>query len=128
MRKAWLIIILVIVLAVILFIIRSPEDDWIKDERGVWVKHGAPLETPNYVEEQQQIIDCALQLYQDEKDKGIDFSSQCLGTCGDYAVDIVHIPRDETDNLPANQCEAYRKGEVSHFVELDKEGNIVRLR
>ncbi len=54
-------------------------------------------------------------------------NSQCLGTCGDYAVDIVHVPRTEGDNLIENQCEDYKTGKVNHFIELDKNGEIVRI-
>jgi len=55
------------------------------------------------------------------------FSSQCLGTIGDYAADIVHVPRNDEDNLAENQCEDYRRGKVNHFIELDKDGNIFRI-
>ena len=55
------------------------------------------------------------------------FSSQCLGVVGGYAVDIVHVPRTEEDNLPENQCEDYREGRVSKFIELDKDGNVIRI-
>ena len=103
------------------------EDSWIKDKRGVWVKHGAPSETPDKVKEQQELINQALKLYQEKKDAGMEFNSQCLGTIGDYAVDIVHVPRSEEDNKTENQCEDYRTGKVSHFLEIDKEGNIVRI-
>lgn len=103
------------------------EDSWIKDDRGVWIKHGYPSETPEHVLEQQEIIDCTLQLYQQKKTEGIEFSSQCLGNCGDYAVDIVHVPRSQEDNLIENQCEDYRVGKVNYFIELDKDGNIVRV-
>jgi len=50
-----------------------------------------------------------------------------LGVVGNYAVDIVHVPRSEEDNLIENQCEAYRNGEVNHFIELDKDGEIIRI-
>ncbi|GBE19529.1 hypothetical protein BMS3Abin17_00253 [archaeon BMS3Abin17] len=57
----------------------------------------------------------------------MEFSSQCLGSVGDYAVDIVHVPRNDEDNLVENQCEDFRSGKVTHFIELDKEGNIARI-
>tara|TARA_Y100000034_G_scaffold136512_1_gene213473 strand:+ start:414 stop:596 length:183 start_codon:yes stop_codon:yes gene_type:complete len=47
-------------------------------------------------------IECALGLYQEEEEDEIEFSNQCLGTCGSYVVDIVHIPRSEEDNLMEN--------------------------
>jgi hypothetical protein len=119
--------VIVTILCLVLLIIRSPEDDWIKDEQGVWVKHGAPSEGSEEVEEQQEAIFCALALYQKRKSAGADFSGQCLGTCGDYAVDIVHVPRSGEDNLAENQCEDYRMRRVKHFIELNKGGEIVRI-
>lgn len=103
----------------------SSDNVWLKDYRGVWTKIGNPIKTPDYVKEQQKIIECAKNLYQKNKDK--ELSSQCLGVCGDYAVDIVHVPRTEEDNKIENQCEDFRLGKVSHFIELDKNGEIVRI-
>src|SRR3989344_6270555 len=80
-------------LGFIRFIIGGSEDSWIKDERGVYVKHGNPSSIPDYVKEQQDAVSCAFNLYNQEKNKGSEFSSQCLGSCGDYAIDIVHVPR-----------------------------------
>ena len=111
----------------LIFLIRSPEDDWIKDSRGVWIKHGNPASTPDYVLEQQEAINCSLNLYQEKKNEGMVFSSQCLGVCGNHAVDIVHVPRNEEDNLQENQCLDYREGIVNKFIELDKDGNVVRV-
>jgi len=72
------------------------------------------------------ILNCALDLYNNAKKTGINFSSQCLGTCGNYAVDIVHVPRTNEDNLIENQCKDYIDKKVNHFIEIDKDGNIVR--
>lgn len=131
MKKAyWILIIIGILIAgwiFVRFIIGGSEDSWIKNEKGEYVKHGFPSGVPSYVKEQQDSIICALQLYQQKKQEGMQFNSQCLGSCGDYAVDIVNVPRNEEDNLVENQCEEYKKGKVSHFIELDKEGNIVRV-
>ena len=129
MKKLYWTLILIVILTVGFTMIFRPggEDSWIKDNRGIWIKHGVPYETPDYVIEQQQIINQALSLYEQRKSEGMEFSSQCLGVVGNYAVDIVHIPRNEDDNKIENQCEAYRNGEVTYFIELDKEGNIVRI-
>lgn len=129
MKKIIIILLAVIVLlAVIIFILRSPEDDWIRDSRGVWIKHGSPSETPDYVLEQQEVINCAIDLYGNAAlSSEIQLDSQCLGTCGDYAVDIVHVPRAEEDNLVENQCGEYRDGKVNHFIEINHEGEIVRI-
>ena len=45
-----------------------------------------------------------------------------------WVVDIVHVPREAVDDLPTNQCQAYLEGRAYHFVELDSNGNLVRIR
>jgi len=131
MKKIYQVLIVIGILVIgwifVRFVIGGSEDDWIKDERGVWVKHGFPSEIPDYVTQQQQIINQTLSLYEQRKSEGMEFSSQCLGVVGNYAVDIVHVPRSSEDNLVENQCEAYRNSEVTHFVELDKDGNVIRI-
>lgn len=81
--------------------------------------------------DKEKVTTEALKLYNQKKSEGMDFNSQCLGTIEvdkeEYAVDIVHVPRTEEDNKPENQCKAYRSGEAKHFIELDKDGNIVRI-
>jgi len=128
MKKLYWTLMIIVVLIIFIMIFRpGGEDSWIKDKRGVWIKHGVPSETPDYVMEQQQIINQSLYLYEQRMSEGMEFSSQCLGIVGNYAVDIVHVPRSSEDNLVENQCEAYRNGEVTHFIELDKDGNIVKI-
>ena len=129
MKKKYWILAIALFLIVFLMVFRlGGEDSWIKDERGVWIKHGKPSKTPNYVIEQQEAINCALQAYSAAKNIGVEFISQCLGTCGDYVVDIVHVPRTEEDNKIENQCEDFRTGKVSNFIELDKDGGVVRIK
>ena len=53
------------------------------------------------------------------------YNSECLGVCGNYAVDIVHVPRNADDDLKENQCSAYLDEQVKSFVELDSSGNVV---
>jgi len=116
--KRWvLVIILFLILLGLFFVLRGTgkEDDFGEGK---------------ITENQQKIAVQAKELYLEKKQEGMQFSSQCLGVVGDdirYAVDIVHVPRSEEDNKPENQCEEYRKGEVKHFIELDKEGNVVRI-
>lgn len=107
------------------FSLRVPEDYWYYDERGVWVKHGAPLNMPSYVLTQQQAIICAMNLYNSSSLENL--SSQCLGSCNDYAVDLVSVPRSEEDNKDENKCETIVRGKLSHVIELDVGGNIVRI-
>lgn len=90
-------------------------------------EQGVSASTSEYVKEQQEAVICANNIYQQEKENNAEFNSQCLGTCMDFAVDIVHVPRTDEDNKSENQCESYRNGKVGHFIELDKDGKIVRL-
>jgi len=128
MKKNYLLIIAIVlvILGAILLLrgFNGGEDNWIKDEKGIWIKHGNPAETPDYVLEQQEAINCALEKFNNFSEEK---NSQCLEDCGDYAVDIVNVPRTSEDNLTENQCEDYVNGDIGHFIELDKEGNIVRI-
>ncbi|MFH1311324.1 MAG: hypothetical protein ABIH65_02875 [Nanoarchaeota archaeon] len=128
MKKSYLIVGIILLLIIgwlfIRFVIGGNEDSWIKDDKGIWVKHENPSETPDKVFEQQEAINCALEKFSSFTE---DINSQCLGVCMDYAVDIVHVPRTQEDNIIENQCETYRNKEVNHFIELDKYGNIVRI-
>jgi len=46
----------------------------------------------------------------------------------DWVADIAHDPRQAVDDLPENQCSAYREGRAHHFVELDPAGNLIRAQ
>jgi hypothetical protein len=116
---------IIIILVAILVILRLPEDSWIKDSRGVWVKHGSPYKTPDEVLSQEKAIVCAKYLYNSSNFE--ELSSQCLGSCDRYAVDIVHVSRTEEDNLEENQCEDFVRGELNQFIELDADGSVVRI-
>ncbi len=125
-KKYWIVVIVVLIILFIMVFRPGGEDSWIQDDRGVWIKHGVPSSIPDYVQEQQAVINQALVLYAGKKG-GIEFNSQCLGVVGDYAIDIVHVPRTDEDDLVENQCGDYKRGKVNHFIELDKYGNIVRI-
>jgi hypothetical protein len=79
-------------------------------------------------EEKDVAIDAAKDAYAEAVAEGVDMSNgPCLGVIlDDWVADVAHEPREEIDDEPANQCEAYRKGEVDHFVELDPNGNLIR--
>jgi hypothetical protein len=49
-----------------------------------------------------------------------------LPELADWVVDIAHDPREAVDDEPENQCERYRDGEASHFVELTPQGELIR--
>jgi hypothetical protein len=59
MKNLYWIIGIILLVLVLLLILRSPEDSWIKDERGCWIKHGNPSSTPSYVLEQQNTTNCS---------------------------------------------------------------------
>jgi hypothetical protein len=71
-------------------------------------------------EADEQTIELAKQAYEDAKERGVDRSrGPCLGVIKEgWVVDVAHDPRQDVDDEPENQCEAYRSGEADHFVEL----------
>ena len=119
--------ILILGLIIARFSVGGGEDNWVKDDKGIWVKHGNPSINPNYVNLQREGLVCAFTLYKIAKNDGIVFDSQCLGRCGDYAVDIVHNPRIAEDDLQENQCNDVIEKRIVNFIELDKDENIVRV-
>lgn len=127
-------LILAIIVAVILIVIGlrgfSNEDNWIKNSRGVWIKHGNPASTPPEVENQQKQIEAAQTLYTYTKSTGKDLTNgPCLGKADeDTVVDIAHNPRQSIDDNPTNQCPDFREGKAKHFIELDLTGEIIRIQ
>lgn len=70
-------------------------------------------------------------LYKDRKAIGMDFSTgPCLTNdlAQDWVADLVHNPRKDLDAWPENQCPAYLEGRAKHFVELDIEGEVIRVK
>lgn len=81
--------------------------------------------------EADQATNQAKFLYQQKKARGEDIESgPCLSNAlmPGWVADIVHNPRQQIDDLPENQCAAYREGQAQHFIELDLEGNLVRAK
>lgn len=76
-------------------------------------------------------VNQAQNLYDSEKEKGTDFSSgPCLSNSviPGWVVDIAHSPRKPIDDLPENQCRSYVEGQAKHFVELDPQGKVLRVK
>lgn len=44
-----------------------------------------------------------------------------------WVLDIAHNPREEIDDLPENQCSAFSEGKAENFIELDPDGNLIKL-
>jgi len=66
-----------------------------------------------------------------ERKNGIDLSN---GPCllnpmpenPDWVCDVAHDPRQSADDLPENQCSAFRESISHHFVEVTPECNFIR--
>jgi hypothetical protein len=70
-------------------------------------------------------------VYDVKNAQGVEFADgPCLTNdlLKDWVADIVHNPKIAVDFLPENQCQAYLEGRAHHFVELDLEGNLVRVK
>jgi hypothetical protein len=81
-------------------------------------------------EEKERAIAAAEKAYVSAKGRGVDLApGPCLGVViAGWVADVAHDPRQAIDDLPENQCEAYRSGEADHFVELDPAGNVIRVQ
>ena len=79
-------------------------------------------------DERDRAIAAAEAAYQEARAAGVELEDgPCLGVVLDnWVADVAHEPRQEVDDRPENQCEAYRSGEAEHFVELDPDGNLIR--
>lgn len=76
-----------------------------------------------------QAILKAYDIYKQAKNQKMDLSSgPCLSNnlMPDWVLDIAHNPRQPVDELPENQCSAFKTGQAHHFVELDPDGNLIR--
>jgi hypothetical protein len=74
------------------------------------------------------VVSLAKKRFADEKARGLDMSrGPCLGVIASgWVADVAHDPRQPVDDLPRNQCAAFRNGQAEHFVELDPSGALIR--
>lgn len=116
-KSALLILVLLVILtAAFLTIIRNATPDVYKP--GIW-------------NEADQAVNQAQHIYNQERDRGVDFSSgPCLSNAliPGWVLDIAHSPRQPRDDLGENQCQSYIEGQAKHFVEMDTEGNLIRVK
>jgi hypothetical protein len=79
-------------------------------------------------DERPRALAAARDAYAAAEAEGVDFSrGPCLGVVLEgWLADIAHDPRQDVDDEPENQCEAYRSGVDGHFVELDPAGDLIR--
>ena len=79
----------------------------------------------------EKAIAAAKVAYAAAKKAGTDLSdgpciAEHLPGLPDWVADVAHDPRQDVDDEPENQCEAYRSGEADHFVELDPAREFIR--
>jgi hypothetical protein len=82
-------------------------------------------------EERSMAIDEAAVAYAKAESSGMNLApgpcvAESLPGLDGWVVDIAHDPRTQADDDPANQCERFRSGEASHFVELSPDGELIR--
>jgi hypothetical protein len=82
-------------------------------------------------DERSRAVSAAQAAYATAQANGTDFTNgpciaERLTDLPDWSVDVAHDPREDVDNQPANQCQAYRQGKTHHFVELDPSGKLIR--
>jgi len=105
-----------------------------KEETEEIVKNKLKEEVDEAVEDifksdEEVAIEKAQELFAQKKAEGLDMSDgPCLSNeiIPDWVADVAHDPRQDVDNLPENQCPAYREGEAHHFVELDIYGDVIK--
>ena len=83
--------------------------------------------------ETDKAVDAAKQAFDEAEAKGVDLSdgpciAERLPGIDGWVADVAHDPRADVDDDPANQCQRYREGEASHFVELTPEGELIRAQ
>lgn len=90
-----------------------------------------PSYTPGRWPEADIAINQAKHFYSLSKSVGADLSDgPCLSNAlmPGWVADIAHNPRENVDDLPTNQCSAYINGTAQRFVELDIDGNLIRVK
>jgi hypothetical protein len=82
-------------------------------------------------DERSRAVGAAKQAYEQAVTRGDDLDkgpciAESLPELADWVADIAHDPREDVDDDPENQCDRYREGEASHFVELSPDGDLIR--
>ena len=87
--------------------------------------------------DKDRAIEAAYDIYNQRVGEGVDMrNGPCISEkieidpplSGWWVVDVAHKPRSEEDSDPNNQCESYRNGDAEHFVELDINGNLIKVK
>lgn len=96
----------------------------------VWIINQDDIKEREFSAEETTAIAKAKEVYRRNKTYGDDLSlGRCLNNdlMPGWVADIAHSPRKFEDNLPHNQCVAYLEGRATHIVELDSQGNVIRV-
>jgi len=101
MKKILLILLLAVALVALVFLIKPVGDG-----------------------EEERAKAACIEACRNAKNAGQDLSNgPCLldpiSEMPDWVCDVAHSPREDVDNLPENQCSAFRQGSAKHFVEVD---------
>lgn len=118
MSKSALFAIAITVILAAAFVIYMKNTESVVYKPGIWPEADAA-------------VNQAKVLYQTEKARGTDLSKgPCLSNAviSGWVADIAHNPRQPIDDVPENQCQSYLQGTVKHFVELDPQGNLIRVK
>lgn len=97
----------------------------------LWINTEKKEYQPGISEEFDKAVNQAQLVYRQSVKRGDDLESgPCLTNAllPGWVVDIAHNPRTPEDDLSSNQCKAYLEGTAKHFVELDVDGNVIRVR
>lgn len=116
------ILVLLIAVMVVLQFVSTDSDDSPKEKRVV---------SSQYTAFELELVAQAQKDFEKKKEEDWDFSNgPCLSNnlLGEWVVDVAHNPREAIDDLPENQCTAFLTGQVTHFIELDSEGKLIRLK
>lgn len=90
---------------------------------------GTGLGSPVGKSDQADAIEAAQIMFSERRAAGVNMSDgPCLADeiIPGWSADTAHSPRQPIDDLPENQCQAFRNGVTKHFVELDTEGKFLR--
>lgn len=118
MSRLSLVIIVLMVIATSSFLIFITNNTPYTYKPGIWP-------------EADRAVSQATHVYNLAKERGVDFSDgPCLSNslAPGWVLDIAHSPRTTEDDLADNQCGTYLQGQSNHFVELDPEGNLIRVK
>lgn len=86
---------------------------------------------PGVLAENDRAVRQAQLVFQRYKDGEMDLSAgPCISNdlLPGWVADVVHNPRQPIDDQIEHQCQAYIEGRAQHYVELDMEGSVVRIK